>query len=86
MYDEICMYFNPASFRIEILWSELKHTPDWKRQTIGLFAHELVHVYQWLIVYRKNALQWNEADKRELERPAERVQDIVLNLLGIGIF
>lgn len=83
MYDEVCMYFHPASFRIEVFWSKLKRLPNWRRQTIGLFAHELVHIYQWLVMFRQDALRWNEANEQELERQAGSIQDIVLKLLRV---
>ena len=77
-----CMYFCPARFRIDILWEPLREVPYWRRQALALFAHELVHAYQWLVVCRRDVLRWNELG--DAERLPDRVQDIVLWMLGCG--
>ena len=74
------MLFSPAQMSISIDWDYLRQFKHWRRQAIALFAHELTHAFEWVIIYRRSASAWNSAEQPE--QLAEAVQDIVLIILG----
>ena len=73
--DNNAMEFIPASMTIVI-------EKGWrmgKRQFAALLVHELVHVWEWVVIYRKNTVAWNENPNPELL--AERIQYKLLDIL-----
>ena len=50
-----------------------------KRQFIALLAHELVHVWELVVIYRKDTVSWNKNPNPELL--AERIQYKLLDIL-----
>jgi len=75
------MIFNPANFTIEVDWEYLKGFQCWHRQSIALFTHEGIHIFEWIVLCRFNAEKWNKMDCSH----ADRIQDFVLKLLRCKI-
>ena len=50
-----------------------------KRQFAALLVHELVHVWEWVVIYRKDIRTWNDNPNPELL--AERIQYKLLDIL-----
>jgi len=50
-----------------------------KRQFAALLIHELVHVWEWVVIYRKHTVAWNKNPNPELL--AERIQYKLLDIL-----
>jgi len=51
-----------------------------RREAIALGCHELLHWAEWIIIYHLNAVKWN-AEGKDVERRANKIQDIILSLL-----
>lgn len=82
--DGLGMRYSPSRGSIEIDMTTLRASPSWKRQFLALFCHELVHFWQWHIIYKHDAEGWN-GDRERRESQADMVQDSVLHVLGVRI-
>ena len=76
-------WFNPVdcSISIDIKRLRLDYPITWKKQLIGLYAHELIHLFEWLFVYRKSINNWNDAINPE--RFPDFIQDSILRLIKL---
>ncbi len=75
------MVFDPAKLKIEVDWEYLKGFQCWRRQAIALFAHEVIHIFEWVILCRFNVGKWNRMDCHR----ANKIQDSLLHLLRCKI-
>jgi len=78
------MRYSPSRGRIEIDMMVMRRSLFWRRQTVALFIHELVHFWQWYFRYRHDSDAWNNS-KVAQEIQADRIQDISLHLMGVYI-
>jgi len=77
------MVFSPERMKVDVNWPIMKQAIYWRRQAVALYFHELVHMYDWVFTFHKNALLWN-VNAEWLERRADKVQDMVLSLMRLG--
>jgi hypothetical protein len=74
------MIYNPK-IGIHINWVILKQYPCWRRQTIALLIHELVHVWQWYAICKCDVYHWNHYTNPEYM--PDIIQDVILHVLHV---
>ncbi len=73
--------FYPTTLSIVVDWKGVKgRFPSWRRRVIGVWVHELTHLFQWVFLYAPDAVRWN-ASRDKLEAQADRVQNFSLDLM-----
>lgn len=73
--------FQPTTLSIVVDWKGVRDNfPSWRRRVIGCWVHELVHLFQWVVLYAPDAVRWNES-REKLEAQADWIQNLSLDLM-----